>query len=459
VNDDAQKLMMAHASAGTRVLAAWFDDAKFRAAFVPNEDLFCFDTQKSIARICAARGATLSRDDLILHLDRQQKLKLWENGAEGVLDELLTAQIELNPWAAVDRLREVAGARYLARRAGEIALELLRGESMAAAREGLANALRDADFASGAKAKTVRESMALAYKHATETDRKPGARTISKRLDEATGGITPGTVWLLAAGTSWGKSSFIVAMANRALKDGLRPLVVTVEDPERLFGSRLLLARTNVNALRLRQARLLPDETKRVADSVVEAEDTPWLLPAIGRTAEAIAADIRSLVIAHQIDIVMVDYVQRMRSAERSQDKRNEINRIGYLMTDAIKESGAGGILFSQLTEDTSTGKMKARESEDLHNSAETVLFGITETVPEINASGVKVGEEKLKKLYVKKCKEGPAEFPIELAWNKHSACFISDYDADDRQLALGLVPPPVDPSYDEYDNYAAQPA
>lgn len=452
---DTQKLLLEHANAGLRVLNAWFDDAKFRKAFAPNPDLFCYDTHKAIAAICQARGATLTRDDLVLQLERQGKLKLWEHGADGALEDLM-GRVELSPWTAVDQLREVAGKRLLRERLVALQHEIDRGDaSLSDARERLAHAQRDADFASGAKARTVRESVTVAYKHATERDRRPGARTISKRLDKATGGITPGSVWLLAAGTSWGKSSFIVATAHRALKDGLKPLIVTVEDPERMFGSRLLLARTNVNALRLRQAELLADELRRVTREVHEAEDAPWLLNAIGRTAEAIASDIRSLVVAHGIDLVMIDYVQRMRLAARSQDKRNEINTIGYLMTDAIKESGAGGILFSQLTENENNGKMKARESEDLHNSAETVLFGKKLVEQEVDSNGKKTGEKKAREIWVEKVKEGPTGFSVPLNWNDHSACFISDYATEDEQRQLGLAPP--EPDYDEYDNYQAQ--
>lgn len=452
MNDSEQQLLLQHLNLGTRVLAAWFDDAKFRAAWAPQTDLFVADWQRAIAAICAARGATLSRDDLILQLDRQGNLKLFENGADGAFEALVGVGVELNPWSAVDRLREVAGARLLMDRLVAIRSELARGDGLGAAREGLATALRDADFASGAKARTVRESLTVAYEHATKRERVRGARTISKRLNATTGGVQKGSVWLLAAGTSWGKSSFIVGTANRVLRDGQRPLVVTVEDPERLFGARLLLARTGVNALRLRQASLRPDEHQLVVNELQAAEDVPWFLSAVGRSAESIAADIRSLVVTHGIDLVMVDYVQRMRLAARSQDKRNEINAIGYMLTDAIKESGAGGILFSQLTEDSSSGKLRARESEDLHNSAEVVLFGKSERSAKLDASGKKQGDVNARKLWVDKVKEGPAKFEIDLDWDSDAARFVSDYAAEDQQQALGIGHPPVDPTYDHLD-------
>jgi replicative DNA helicase len=453
VNDDAQKLLLAHVNIGARVLSAWFDDAKFREAWPPQVELFCGDWQRAIAAICAARGATLTRDDLVIQLDRQGKLKLFEHGAEGVIDALM-APTDLNPWSSVDKLRQVAGERLLLERLTVIRGEIERGDGMAAARQALANALRDADFSSGAKARTVRESLSVAYKHAMTTERRPGCRTISKELDRVIGGVAHGSVTLLAAPTSWGKSSFIVGTANRTLLDGQRPLIVTFEDPERMFGSRLFLTRTNVHAMRLREARLLNDEQRKLADALADAEDVPWLLPAIGRSAEAVASDIRSLVVAHGIDLVLVDYMQRARLAARAQDRRNEINTICYLFTDAIKESGAGGILFSQITEDERTGKLKARESEDLHNSAENILFGKKRVEQEVNGDGKKTGEKITREIWVEKVKEGPVGFSIPLNWNPHSACFISDYEVEDRQRKLGLpIPEPEIDQHDDYDD------
>lgn len=452
---DRQKLVLKHIKAGARVLSAWFDDAKFRAAWPPSEELFLSDSQRAIARICAARGATLSRDDLILQLERQGKLKLWEGGAEGVLDDLMGVGVELNPWAAVDRLREVAGQRLLVERLAAIQREIERGDAtIADARTGIAHALHDSDFAAGVKARTVKQSMKLALAHATDKTRKRGARTVSKRLDEATGGITDGVVWLLAAATSWGKSSFQVAVAHRALRDGLRPLIISCEDPERLFASRLMLVRKRMNALRLRRAALRPEEITAAEEATREAEDVPWILNAIGRNVESIASDIRSLVASDQISFVMVDYVQAIRTAEKQQDRRNELAYIGRLLTDAIKESGIGGILFSQLTEDASTGKMRARDCEDLHNAAEVLMFGTHKREAKGARAAAAPQTVSSKDLYVDKVKEGPAKFGIELPWDETSACFISDYDDEDRQRDLGLDrQPQVDSSYDDFDN------
>src|SRR5690606_38068505 len=158
-------------------------------------------------------------------------------------------------------------------------------------------------------------------------------------------------------------------------------------------------------------------------------EAAPMFLHAVGRPAEAIAADIRSIVKSEGISVVLVDYVQAMRAREKQQDRRLDVYYCGRLATDAIKSPGAAGILFSQLTEDPSTGKLRARDCEDLHNAAEVLLFGRVDEEAKLNDNGQKVGKTLKRWIWVDKVKEGPAKFRVDLEWDAHSACFISDYD------------------------------
>ena len=189
-------------------------------------------------------------------------------------------------------------------------------------------------------------------------------------------------------------------------------------------------------------------------DRDLERQAVPFVREALtSKTLHFSIDEVQSRMRIGRPDWVALDYVQRMRLAARSQDKRNEINTIGYLLTDAIKESGAGGILFSQLTEDSSTGKLRARESEDLHNSAEVVLFGKSERTAKLDSSGKKQGDVNTRKLWVDKVKEGPAKFEIDLDWDADAARFVSDYADEDRQRALGIEQPPVDPTYDHLDD------
>lgn len=430
-----EKLFLAHVERGVHVLCAWFDHNAFRESWKPEAELFATDQQRAIAEVCAAAGAGLDRDGLLLGLRRARKLDLFRDGSE-VLEMVLGPYVP-DPHAALELLRESAALRALRTRLQDALRVVESGVvGLSESRNAVSAAMRSTDGASGVKARTVRELIGGAVAQATAETRQPGMRTISKRLDVATGGIRPGVVWVLAAGTSWGKTSFLCALVDRSLREGRRPLIVSAEDPEVLYGQRLLQVRTRVNALRLREGILNYDELRVISAEAQAAENVPVFLNAIGRPVETVAADIRSLCAAEGITDVYVDYVQRLRPGSNQQDRRNEVNYCALLCTDAIKEAGAGGILFSQLTE-LENGKRRARESEDLHNSAEVLLFGISETEADLDAHGRKTGEQRIiKKLWAEKVKDGPAKFSVELDWDRSAACFVSEYD-DPRQTAL----------------------
>ena len=191
----------------------------------------------------------------------------------------------------------------------------------------------------------------------------------------------------------------------------------------------MLQIRTGASAIRLRDGALLPSEVSHVTDAYDRAENAPAFLDAIGRPVESVASDIRSIVKAEGITDVFCDYIQAVSAKEKQQDRRLHLAYCGRVLTDAIKDSNASGVLGSQLTEDTSTGKLRARDCEDLHNAAEVLIFGRVDQEAKLDASGKKNGAIAKKWIWAEKVKEGPAKFRVDLIWDENSACFRSDYD------------------------------
>ncbi len=90
------------------------------------------------------------------------------------------------------------------------------------------------------------------------------------RVDDATGGLKPGFVWVFGADTNWGKSSFLIMLADENIKANRRVLIVSAEDDEKLYGDRLLVRRSRVNADRFAWAkRRMGRGSRRGADQGV----------------------------------------------------------------------------------------------------------------------------------------------------------------------------------------------
>jgi replicative DNA helicase len=241
-------------------------------------------------------------------------------------------------------------------------------------------------------------------------------------VDKMLGGFRPEHVTVCGAGTSWGKSSFATQVSDVGLRAGARILLVSGEDAEVMYGNRLLARRANVNAMSVRDGTCTPSELDRMAAVVEEGERDPFFFDARGKSVEEIAKAIREIVAEVEADLVMVDYLQAIGANRRTQDRRNEVTYIARTLVDAIKLSGASGLLFSQLKrmEDNARPTMHdLKESGDVENMAEHVLIGYR-----VRPKDEREPEKRY--LLVEKNKDGPVvPEPLEMPFNFVTASFV----------------------------------
>lgn len=280
----------------------------------------------------------------------------------------------------------------------------------------------------------------------------PAARGFSTtgiyQLDEITGGLKPGFVWVFGADTSWGKSSFLVMVADENIRKKRKVLIVSAEDSEKIYGMRLLQRRTKVNADRLRKKRLTQEERQLILECEKSAEDVPVFLDARSMSVEAIAKKTREMILEYGIDVVAFDYLQALDNEKPQQDRRNQVTYIARTLTNVVKQldregKPVAGIIFSQLTVDgkkEKPDKHSIRESRDVSNAAEVVMLGFTPSVAIMNKDKNRVLVEADKKcVFVDKCKDGPRGGLVQMDWNTEAACFETIEDPENaRFTALG---------------------
>lgn len=223
------------------------------------------------------------------------------------------------------------------------------------------------------------EMARTAYEHASVPRPRVGSPTGNAALDDAIGGYRRGHVTVLGASTNWGKSSFAVMATDAAQEVGKRVLLVSGEDTEELYGRRFMAKAARINALKLRDGNVSGPELSRLISIANEANDEPFFLNGIGKSAEYLAAAVAAICEECDKDLVIVDYLQAFTCAKKCQDRRNEITHIARLFTDAIKGGKAAGLIFSQLKRIEGSArptKNDLKESGDIENMAEHVLIG-----------------------------------------------------------------------------------
>jgi replicative DNA helicase len=283
--------------------------------------------------------------------------------------------------------------------------------------------------ADGPRLTTVRDMLRGAYKSATNPRQKRAATTGSYKLDNLTGGLRAGFTWVLLAETSWGKTSHTIEMADENLKRGGRVLIVSCEDAPAVYGARLLARRARVNANRLRDGKLEPDEISRAMAAVERAEPVPVYLDAIGKSAEWILRQLPMIVRAYGIDVVVIDYLQVVHTIARHEDRRLALAWIADQFRACIKQLGVTGVLVSQLTpqQGVKPSKYSVRDSKDIVHGAEVVAVGYYTEEGAKTRDGIPIPAHS-RAICIDKNKDGPLGSVI-LNWDEDCACFRDDVD------------------------------
>jgi hypothetical protein len=249
-------------------------------------------------------------------------------------------------------------------------------------------------------------------------------------LDTILGGLRRGNVALLAAMTSWGKSSFGVMVVAENLRkiaqeklQGARPLVVSAEDPEIMFARRLLARDQRMNALRLRSNKLNAEDLSKLTSAISMASRDPIYLDVIGQPVEHVAEAIGAISKEVGVGVVICDYIQRLKTRRQISDRRNQVTYVGETISDAIKKANAAGLAFSQTkrVEGREPTMDDVKESGDLENMAEHVLIGWRH-----DQKDPRIGNLPPKrKVHVAKNKDGPTHSGwLELAFHELTASF-----------------------------------
>jgi replicative DNA helicase len=281
---------------------------------------------------------------------------------------------------------------------------------------------------------SVKQLLETAEKHATNTEQIRTFTTGHYHLDRATGGIRPAMGWVFAAETNWGKSSWLISVADENIKAGAKVLIVSAEDDETIYGNRLLARRSGVKATRIRDRRVSSFDENKIREVVQRAEELPVFLDARGRTAEWIATNVAAMLdTTHDgkpIDVVAYDYLQEIPSERPEKDHRLTVKKVAGLLKKTVTMRKRSPIIFSQLTE-SNTGKAKShpdrnqiRDCRDVANAAEVIVLGYTPTESVKDESGNIIIQANLKHVWLDKVKDGPKGFAIELDWDEETASF-----------------------------------
>ncbi len=241
-------------------------------------------------------------------------------------------------------------------------------------------------------------------------------------LDEITNGLQPSDLIIVAARPSMGKTAFALSIAKHAAVRTKAPVALfSLEMSKEQMAMRLLCSEAGVDSQKLRRGKLDEYDWDKLAQAAGELSEARIL---IDETPDLTPPALKAIARRIQIDhggqgLIVVDYLQLMRSARRTDNLEQEIAEISRGLKSIAKELDLPVVVCAQLNRalETRTNKRPLladlRESGAIEQDADIVMFIYRDEVYNPDTEDAGVAE-----IDVRKNRNGPTSTrPIRLAF------------------------------------------
>ncbi len=204
-------------------------------------------------------------------------------------------------------------------------------------------------------------------------------------LDKLTSGWQKSDLIILAARPGMGKTAFVLSLALNAAMSGRGVAIFSLEMANLQLVQRLISSEADIDSRKLRNGQLSQDEWLRLNASIDKMADTPiYIDDTPGINVFELRAKCRRLKQNHQIEMIVIDYLQLMTGAPNSKkgNREQEISSISRALKGLAKELNVPVIALSQLSRSVETrGGSKRpvlsdlRESGAIEQDADIVSF------------------------------------------------------------------------------------
>jgi replicative DNA helicase len=230
-----------------------------------------------------------------------------------------------------------------------------------------------------------------------------GLSTGITNLDYLTGGLRKGTLNIIAARTSLGKTAYasqmlLLAAVFRQIPGLFFSLEMTPLELAERFFSRL----SGVDSARMRNGELNAAEFQRIFEAGGRMERRGLLTITNTRTLGAIAAEARAFRVAHpdQEIAIAVDYLQIVRTGERGRSREQEVAEVSGTLKDLSIELECPFVVPAQLnrgpeSEERDPRVSDIRDSGAIEQDADLILFVVRKREEAKGLATVVVGKNR----------------------------------------------------------------
>lgn len=213
--------------------------------------------------------------------------------------------------------------------------------------------------------------MLLAVFDERDKERRQGVATTYQSLDAIVDGMMPGTITILAARPSMGKTAFALNIARRVSGVGRRVLIVSLEQPKLEIAERMLSMESEIGIQSMRKGLLeeadqwaLSEASNRLNPLPIRIEDRSYLTPT------TIAALSRLEKRRAGMDLLIIDYLQLIENDDtRIQSREQQVATCCRQLKGLAKDLDVPILLLAQLNRQVESREDKAPRLADLRES------------------------------------------------------------------------------------------
>lgn len=278
-------------------------------------------------------------------------------------------------------------------------------------------------FGTGSKYHLIKDFLHEHISNLEKLHRDPEKHTVTglatgfKEFDAMTAGLQPSDLIIIAGRPAMGKSSLAISIArNVALREGKGVGIFSLEMTKEQLLERLLAGEAKINLHQLRSGflpaekwRAIAEAARKLAESRIVIDDTP------GISIMELKARARRMKAEHEIDLLIVDYLQLIESGLKggNSTREQEISHIARGLKALARELQVPVIACSQLSRAPERREAHRprlsdlRESGEIEQTADVVAFIYRESYYD-EEEGVERSEVSPTEVIIGKQRNGP---------------------------------------------------
>lgn len=206
----------------------------------------------------------------------------------------------------------------------------------------------------------------------------PGIVTGLAALDRKIGRLRPGSVTIIAARTSVGKTSLALSIAAHSLRKGVPVGMISLEETIETITRRLASMESAVSTVVIEEGMADPSLLTAWTEALRTAGGWPLYVADAGNSLPYLHASARQMVRAEKCELLIVDYVQLIEGSSRTQSDYSRVSEASRAVKAIAKELNVPVIAVCQLNRGAAEKEPKVsdlRDSGQLEQDADVILM------------------------------------------------------------------------------------